>query len=124
MYVRPQGNLLPQIEMGLQFFCDREVFSGWRDTSSLVHAKKFSLNILLLLLSSIASDPTLNKIIRCKYAIPLLFRKRFLFLAGLSERYFGIRMVVTNPGGFMGVTEWGNSIICASSSHGRQGIAD
>ncbi len=55
------------------------------------------VNIHLALLSSIPSDPTLHYFKRRKYACPLLFRKRFLFLVGLSDSSFGIRIVVTGP---------------------------
>jgi hypothetical protein len=85
---------LSQMEIGLQslwpFFQSREMHQASR------MLEKNSLNIILWLLCTTSSDPTLNNTVCRKYVLPLLFRQRFLFL-GLSERNFDIQIVVTCP---------------------------
>ncbi len=78
-------------------FSDKEFFQ-LREVHQAFHMlQNFSLSILLGLRCSVSSDLTLNNFVRRKYARPLLFRKQFLFFVGLSERNFGIRIVVTDP---------------------------
>ena len=89
--------LLPQIEIGVQNFVSWTFFRVHQAFRILEY---FSLNILLGLRRFVAGNPALDNFINRKYVwcvLPLLFQSLLHFLVGLSERYLGIRFVVTGP---------------------------
>ncbi len=90
--------LLPQTEIGVP---TGEVFQSWQVHQALCILEYFSLNILLGLRCFVASIPALDNFLNRKNersALPLLFQTLLHFLAGLSERSFGIRNVVPVTG--------------------------
>jgi uncharacterized SAM-binding protein YcdF (DUF218 family) len=93
----PGAGLLPQMQVSVETFMTGQFLQSRKVHQFACFLKELTFNIIFGLDCSLSGDPTLYKLVFRNDALPLLFQTLLLFLVGLSERNFGIRIVVTGP---------------------------
>jgi hypothetical protein len=93
----PGAGLLAQMQISFETFMTRQFLQSRKMHQFACFLKELTFNIIFGLDCSLSGDPTLYKLVFCNDALLLLFRTLLLSLVGLSERNFGIRIVVTAP---------------------------
>ena len=88
----PGAGLLPQMQVSVETFMTRHFLQSRNVHQFACFLKELTFNIIFGQDCSLSGDPTLYKFVFRKDALPLLFRTLLLFLVGLSDRNFGIRM--------------------------------
>ena len=93
----PGTGLLSQMQVSVETFMTGKFLQSRKVHQFASFLKELTFNIIFWLDCLFSGDPTLYKFVFRKDALPLLFRTLLLFLVELSERKFGIRIVVTCP---------------------------
>jgi hypothetical protein len=88
----PGAGLLPQMQVSVETFMTCQFLQSRKVHQFQCLLKELTFNIIFRLDCSLSGDPTLYRFVFRNDALPLLFRTLLLFLVGLSERNFGIRM--------------------------------